>query len=38
MTFPRLRALWLMLRGRMVQPDPTVPPVDRPGDVHSRKV
>ena len=38
MTFPRLRALLLMLRGHMVKPDPTVPPVDRPGDVHSRKV
>jgi len=38
MTFPRLHAIWLMLRGHMVKPDPTVPPVDRPGDVHSRKV
>lgn len=37
MTFPRLRAMWLMLRGFMVQPDPTEPE-PRPGDTHSRKV
>lgn len=37
MTFPRLRALWAMLRswGWLVQPDPT----ERlEGDTHSRKV
>lgn len=36
-----LAAFWRTLaavRGHPVQPDPTVPPCDRPGDVHSRKV
>lgn len=35
MTFPRMRALWLMIRGQIVQPDPVE---RREGDTHSRKV
>ncbi len=33
-----LARLLARLRRATVQPDPTVPPTDRPGDTHSRKV
>jgi len=33
-----LARLLARLRQATVQPDPTVPPMDRPGDTHSRKV